>query len=186
MAEEGRDLDAELGDLGRWAAEQRVADAVGERRRTAWLGRQPDGAATLADLLVTVAERHRAVVVELTGGRRHRGVPTVVGRDVVELQTATAGVVLVAFGAVRSVRVAGDAGDIPTRTTAAVTELAHELGRWAEDRPEVRLATTGTAEPLRGTLLAAGPHLVTLRLTGGDLAYVPLAALAEVSLPESG
>ncbi len=44
----------------------------------------------------------------------------------------------------------------------------------------------GAAGPLTGTLVAAGPHLVAVRLEGGDVAYVPLAALAEVSLPESG
>ncbi|HVN52121.1 MAG TPA: hypothetical protein VMT43_11835 [Acidimicrobiales bacterium] len=183
MAGDGRDLDAELDGLGRWAAEQRVAEAVGERRRTAWLGRQPDRAPQLADLLVTVAERGRPVLVELSDGRRHRGLPSVVGRDVVELRTASR-TVLVALHAVRSIRVTGDPGD--AATSGPRTDLAGELGRWAEDRPTVQLVTVGTGEPMRGTLLAAGPHLVTLRLTGGDLVYVPLAALAEVSLPESG
>ena len=190
MAEDRRDLeaelDAELDGLGVWAAEQRVTAAVAERRRAAWLSRQPDRAPTLADLLLTVAERRRPAMVELTDGHRQRGVPTVVGRDVVELRTATNGVVLVALRAVRSVRIAGDPIDPPGQPTGPSTDLAGELARWAEERPPVRLTTTGAAEPLHGTLLAAGPHLVTLRLPGGDLAYVPLAALAEVSLPESG
>jgi hypothetical protein len=50
----------------------------------------------------------------------------------------------------------------------------------------VSTRTFGSAPPLNGTLVAAGPHLVVVRLEGGDVAYVPVAALAEVSLPESG
>jgi hypothetical protein len=187
MAEDGRDLDDELGALGRWAAEQRVAEAVERRRRTGWLARQPADELTLAGLLVAAAERGRPVVVELADGRRHRGSPTVVGRDVVELRTATDRIVLVALHAVRSLRVAGEPlTDVAVPRSAPRTDLAGELARRAEDRPEAWLATTGAAEPVTGTLLAAGSHVVTMRLPGGDVAYVPLAALAEVSLPESG
>jgi len=184
MADE-RDPDDELGALGRWAAEQRVVQAVGERRRTAWLGRQTEDA-TLAGLFVAVAEQRRPVVVELADGRRHRGIPTVVGRDVAGLRTGTDRVVLVALHAIRSVRVTDEVGDVPPIGPGPHTDLAGELARRAEERPRVGLATVGAPGSLAGTLLAAGPHLVTVRLDGGDVAYVPLAALADVSLPESG
>ena len=173
--------------MDRWAAEERVARAVDERRRIAWLGRQPDRGATLAGLLVAVAERSRPVVVEMVDGRRHRGSPTVVGRDMVELRTDAGTVVLLALAAIGSVRVTEpDLGDLASSGPAPSTHLAAELARLAEDRPRVRMVTVGRADPLTGTLVAAGPHLVVVRLEGGDVAYVPLAALAEVSLPESG
>jgi hypothetical protein len=181
------DLEAELGALSRWEAQARVARAVAERRRAAWLGRQPDRGPTLAGLLVAVAERSRPVVVELLDGRRHRGSPTVVGRDMVELRTDRATVVLLALDAIGSVRVTGpEVGGSASAEAEPSAHLAGELTRLAEERPRVQTRTIGAAAPLTGTLVAAGPHLVAVRLEGGDVAYVPLAALAEVSLPESG
>ena len=76
--------------------------------------------------------------------------------------------------------------DGDARVDSPSTDLAAELGRWAEDRPRVRVVTLGGAAVLAGSLLAAGSDLLVVRLEGGDVAYVPLAALAEVSLPESG
>jgi hypothetical protein len=184
--EEPDALDAELGQLRRWAAEARVARSVDERRRSAWLARQPDGRTDLAALLVAVAERTRPVVVEMLDGRRHRGSPAAVGRDVVELRTDQGTIVLVSLAAIASIRVAGpDLGDVAP-TPSPTTPLAAELARLAEDRPRVRAVVLGAAAPITGTLVAAGPHVVTVRLDGGDVAYVPLAALAEVSVPESG
>jgi hypothetical protein len=187
VAEDGWDLDRELGALDRWAAEQRVAEAVGQRRRAEWLARQPAAELTLPGLLVALAEQGRPIVVEVTDGRRHRGSPTVVGRDVVELRTAADRVVLVALHAIRSLRVTGEPlADAAMPVSRPGTDLAEELARRAEDRPDVWLVTDGATEPVVGSLVAAGPQVVTLRLPGGDVAYVPLAALAEVSLPESG
>jgi hypothetical protein len=187
VADGGPDeFDAELGRLGRWAAEARVERAVDERRRAAWLGRQPEERTDLAALLVALAERSRPVVVEMVDGRRHRGSLTAVGRDVVELHTDQGTILLVALAAIASVRVSGpELGDVTSASTPA-THLAAELARWAEDRPRVHAVTVGASAPIRGTLVAAGPHLVAVRLDGGDVAYVPLAALAEVSVPESG
>jgi hypothetical protein len=181
------DLDGELDRLTRGEAEARVARAVDERRRTAWLGRQPDGGPTLAGLLVAVAERSRPILVEMLDGRRHRGSPTVVGRDMVELRTDTGTILLVALAAIASVRVTGpEIGDLASSAAGPTTHLAAELARLAEERPRVRTRTIGATAPLSGALVAAGPHMVAVRLEGGDVAYVPLAALAEVSLPESG
>ncbi len=138
-------------------------------------------------MLGGLAERGRPVVVELLDGRRHRGTPVTVGRDVVELVVAGGGRVLLAAAAVASVRAGGaELADGDARVDSPSTDLAAELARWAEDRPRVRVVTLGGAAVLAGSLLAAGSDLLVVRLEGGDVAYVPLAALAEVSLPESG
>jgi hypothetical protein len=187
--DDGLDDDVELAldHLAHWAAESRVADAVSERRRAAWLARQSGVELTLGRILSGLAERGRPVVVELLDGRRHRGTPVTVGRDVVELEVTGGGRVLVAAAAVASVRAGGselagpDVG-LPTPST----DLAAELARWAEERPRVLARPRTGAGSLTGTLLAAGSDLLVMRLEGGDVAYVPLAALAEVSLPESG
>jgi hypothetical protein len=175
----------ELRDLERAVAEDRVDRAVQERRHAAWMARQVDEPASVVGVLVTLAERRRPVVVELLDGRRHRGTVVRVGLDMAELHT-TAGVVLVATTAVAAVRATGALAGPRDAAPAPRTDLATELAHLAADRPRVRLLAHGGRTTLVGRLVEAGPQLVVLRLDGGDLAYVPLAALAEVSLPESG
>jgi hypothetical protein len=179
-------LERELSALARRVGEERVDAAVAERRRASWLARGAAGSTSLVALLATLAERSGPVVVVLLDGRRRRGRPTVVGADVVEVRTAD-GRVLVPTAAVASVRSPDRRPiDVDPGWPRPRTDLVTELVAWAEDQPWVQVRTLGSAPPMRGQLLRAGAELLALRLDGGDVAYVPLAVLAEVSLAESG
>ena len=105
--------------LADWAGESRVDQAVRRRRRAAWLTRQAGHETSLMGVLSAMGERARPVVVVVAGGRRHRGLITTLGRDVVGLAAAQ-GEVWVALDAVQSVRtLAGDpvaSGPAPART----------------------------------------------------------------------
>jgi hypothetical protein len=184
-----RDDDELAAELARWSAEDQVSTAVHERRRAAWLGRQAAGTTQLADLLVALAERGGPVVVQLEDGRSHRGSPVTVGDDVVELRDPDGRRRLIANVAIAAVRTRDrHPVEIGARPARRRTDLATELAAWAEDRPRVLVHRRGSVAPQRGTLLAVSDELLALRLDGDEdgLAYVPLAAVAEVSLPESG
>ena len=138
-------------------------------------------------MLVDLAERQRPVVVQLTTGRRHRGQVVAIGEDVVELATATQRRVLVARSAVSSVR--PHVGDEAAQGAAAPVPVGRRLGRelaeLAAERPAV-LVVTLDGDALAGRLALVGSDVLGVRLDGDAWAYVPLASVAEVSVPESG
>jgi hypothetical protein len=173
-------------ELDRWVAETRVDDAVELRRRAAWLRRQADEESTLGATLVDLAERRQPVTLQLANGRRHRGVVVTVGGDALEVVSTIGERVIVALDALESVRPHGvamaatDDGPAPTGVT-----LAALIARRAERRERVLLVTR-RGDATSGEIVATGRDLVTLALDGGDVVYVSLSAVAEVSGPESG
>ena len=177
---------SDLDHLGAWAAEARVDEVIDQRRRTTWLRRQAREEATLAGVLVDLAEQGRAVSVQTTAGHHHRGRITIVGRDLVGLSSPEDLVALVRLGAVVAVRpqpgtpkVTGDGPLDPTTTLRRqLTELHH-------DRARVVLTLRG-AQTVVGAMDGVGHDVVTLTTDGGGQAYVPLYAVLEVSVPESG
>jgi small nuclear ribonucleoprotein (snRNP)-like protein len=179
-------LDDALHELNRWVADAQVADAVELRRRSAWLRRQADEESTLGATLVDLAEQRRPVTVHLANGRRHRGVIVTVGRDALEMQSSVGDRVIVALGAIDSVRPQADAptapGDGPVPTGVTLVEL---VSRLAERRERV-LIVTRSGEATSGEITATGRDVVTVALDGGGVVYVSLVALAEVSGAESG
>ena len=181
------ELDLALDELTRMVADAQVDEAVAQRRRTAWLQRQDDEELTLAAVLRDLGERAGPVVVSLETGRRHRGLITLVGPDVVGVQTVGGPLVLLAVDSVVSVRSQPDrspvrGGDGPVATAVS---FAAALERWAADRaPLVVVARSG--EVTSGTVLAIGRDVVSLRLASGGVVSVPLASVSEVGLPESG
>ncbi len=179
------DLD-EVDQVERWAAEARVADAVAERRRAAWLIRQAESETSMAGVLGALAERDRPVVIHLLDGRQHRGTIVAVGRDVVDLCPMTGGRVLLSLAAVAAVHTPGAGPDAGAPPRSARTDLARELGELAAERARVLVVTRTGSDATTGTLVAVGRDLLTLQGPSGGWIYVPLDALAEVSLPESG
>jgi hypothetical protein len=176
----------DLAELDRWAAETRVADAVGQRRRAAWLARQSESETTLGGVLTALAELDQPVVVHLLDGRHHRGTVTAVGRDVVDLRSTIGARVLIATAAVASVRAEGSLIDAGDPTPPPRTDLASALARLADERTAVLVVTRTGSEATAGTAVAVGKDLLVLQGSGGGWIYVPLDALAEVSVPESG
>jgi hypothetical protein len=179
-------VDDALAELGRWAAETRVADAVNERRRAGWLARQAEAEITMAGVLIGLAERNQPVVVHLLDGRRHRGTIAGVGRDVVDLWATTGHRVLVGLAAIASVRADGDRLDGDGRSRPTAPDLVGLLTDLAAERTPVLVVTRTGSDAIAATLVAVGSDVLTLQGSGGGWIYVPLEALAEVSVPESG
>ncbi len=178
------------GDLEQWAADARAREAADARVRERWLRAQAAEEASLAGVLLALAERRETVVVTTGAGRRHRGVVTGVGVDfvVVELPAGTS--TLVALAAVGDVRVAEEGARVATTgdgpgTTSLGVRLGDVLAQAAGQRP--RVAVYAGAASVVGELRAMGSDVLTVRTDGDARAvYVPLTSLSEVSFLASG
>jgi hypothetical protein len=134
-------------------------------------------------VLVDLAERRTPVVVHGGGGRRHRGVVAGVGADFVALRTAPGAEVLIAFRGIAAVRAGrGAGGGFGDRMVSVELGLAEALAALAAERPRVLVVTMADGEGVAGSLRAVGSDVLTLVLDGSDgqLAYVPIATVAEV------
>ncbi len=182
------------GDLERWAADARARDAADARVRERWLRAQASDEASLADLLLALAERRETVVITTSAGRRHRGVMSGVGVDFVVVEVPAGVSTLVALAALGDVRVADDGARPASRATttgdgagraALGARLGDVLAQAAGQRP--RVALHAGAASVVGELRAMGSDVLTVRTDGDARAvYVPLASLSEVSFLASG
>jgi hypothetical protein len=189
------DTDGGLEGLERWAADARAREAAGARVRERWLRAQAEEGASLAGLLLALAERRQVVLVTTTAAVAHRGAVRGVGVDFLAVEAPSGTTTLVALAAVATVRVLepdrrgspaaarGDAtGD---NRTALGVRLVDVLAQAAGQRPRVS-AQSGTLSVL-GDLRAVGDDVLTLRADGSaGLVYVSLASLSTVSFLASG
>lgn len=184
-----------VGDLERWAADARAREAADARVRERWLRAQAAEGASMAGVLLDLAERRETVVVATMAGRRHRGVVTGVGEDFVAMQAPSGTITLVALAGLGDVRVAeraagprprvaANTGDRPGRG-ALGARLADVLAQAAGGRPRI-LVQTGPASVV-GDLRAVGVDVLTVQ-TDGDAGpvYVWLPSLSEISFLASG
>lgn len=176
--------------LERWAAEARADEAARQRLRGQWLRRQLQEEATLHGVLVDLAERGESVAVQLATGGGRQGRLVVVGRDVAGLALRDGSVVLLALGAITTVRtgpaVPPTMGE-PRRPVGL--GLAGVLSDLAADRHPVTIGlphagTGGGAQVVAGTLQWVGEDVAVVQGTGEGrvTSYVPLDAIAEVLL----
>jgi hypothetical protein len=177
MPNGGGDL---TGDLARWLAEARVDAAAASRARAQSLRQQAGEEATLAGVLLDLAERGSAVVVEVAGGRRQRATVRAVAEDFCALRTDQ-GEVLVAYAGIAAVAaLESDAVLAGDRARALDMTLAEALLVLLAERP--RLLVVGRDGTSRaGELMSVGRDVLVLR-TDGDPRhlYVPVASVAEV------
>ena len=173
--------------LERWAQAARVDEAARRRARERWLLQAAEEGGTLHGVLTDLAERAVPVAVRTAGGRRHGGRVGAVGLDFVALDVPAGSPVIVALGAVASVRAqagaAPPAGDRAVRCELALTEVIAGL---AAEREQVMVVSLDGGEAVTGTVRALGRDVVTVRLDGpvpATTAYVPLAAIGEIVLP---
>jgi hypothetical protein len=170
-----------LEDDARHAAEVAARSERHQRLQRAtevatWMG-------TLEDL----AERRLPVVVHLAGGRRVRGSLFAVEPDLVALRSEAGQLVVVRAAAVRMLRpqhgvaAAVATGDRQRVTGRRFLEVLQEL---TEDRARVLLGIGDLDEPVVGRLRAMGEDVVTVALesTPPGLAYLPLAAVQEITV----
>lgn len=170
-----------IGDLTRWLAEQRADAAAAARAREYWLRQAAAEEAVVAGVLLDLAEREAVVVAQGVAGRHHRGTIRGVGEDFFVMRTGTRSDVLLRYEAVLSVRSEGRPIGGGGRAATLDLTLAEALTALAPDRPRV-LVVARDGAGLSGELRAAGRDVLTIRLADAGTVYVPVAALAEVSL----
>jgi len=173
-----------LTSLTKWAAEARIDEAAQQRIRERWLRQQAAEEATMAGILVDLAERDRPVLLRTVAGRTHRGLLAAVAVDFCAIRTAQDVDVLITFDGVSSLHT--QPGDAPTTGARALTLdlMLHEaLAELALDRPRVLVLCRGDQEGIAGELRSVGRDVLTLRLDGrpAPLAYVPLTSVVEVA-----
>lgn len=191
-----------VGDLEQWAADARVREAADARVRERWLRAQAAEEASLAGILLSLAERRETVVVATVAGQRHRGVLTGVGEDFVAIRALSGTLTLMALSGLGDVRVAehvaaaehvapprpharpAATGDRPVRG-ALGARLGDVLAQAAGGRPRI-VVQAGTASVV-GDLRAVGLDVLTVHTDGeAGPVYVPLASVSEVSFLASG
>ena len=132
-------------------------------------------------VLVDLAERERVSRLTTRSGRRLVGRVLLVGTDVVVVRTAAGSMVLVALGAVTSVRPGPDEPAVTgDRTVHAPASMAEVLRLAVEDRPAVVVTLEG-AEVVTGQLRSVGQDVAAVRGDDG-VAHVVLGAIDEVTL----
>ena len=176
-----------IGDLERWAADARAREAADARVRERWLRAQAEEEASLAGVLLALAERRETVVTTTSAGRRHRGVVTGVGVDFAVLQAVGGVTTLVTLAGLADVRVVEGTrvttGDDGGRGALGVG-LTDVLAQAAGQRP--RVAVQAGSASLVGDLRAVGSDVLTLRTDAGAMVYVGLGSVSEVSFLASG
>lgn len=177
--------DGLVAELTRYLAEQRVDAAAASRARERWLRQAAGEEAQVAGVLLDLAERADAVMVQGAGSRTHRGRVAGVGEDFAALRTG-AGDVLLAFDALVAIRPEGPPLRDPSRAQTLDLSLAEALSAMAGDRPRV-LVVSRDGTGLAGTLDAVGRDVLTLRTTtAAGVVYVPIASVAEITLTRAG
>ncbi len=180
-------------DVDRWAADARVEAAAMARTRERSLREQERETTTLVGVLVALAERGSATVIDLVGGRRTQGVVTGVGRDFCAVRHH-GGHALVSLDAIVAVRPPpGERAPTGARPTSLDLTMAEALVDLAGCRTRVAVAVAGSGRAICGELASVGDDVVCVRPdhdpAGNERAgtvYVPLASVVEVSVPTSG
>jgi hypothetical protein len=180
------DIDDFLRTLDTVVQDAVAAEAAGERSQERTLRSIAASEGTLVGLLVDLAERSVPVVVRLVSGRSHRGRVLAVARDAVVLRDGPKPPVVMALGAVASVRPQPSGADVEAtggRPAPLGVSLAALLAGFADARPRVQVVAGGD-EPVAGELRSVGVDVLTLRLDGdrGLAVHVALAAVHEVVL----
>jgi hypothetical protein len=167
-----------LDELRRWAADEETARISRSRSRARWLLQQAAESATLAGILLDLAERRVVVTVE-TAARTHTGRLVTVSSGLCvleEIDDAEHCLALVPLAAitmlVSPVQALGD------RVPNLQLDLASALAGLAGDRPTVSLELK-SGKRVTGVLESVGADVVTLRIDGrtGVVAQLAIDAL---------
>jgi hypothetical protein len=182
------------GDLSRMISSVRADDARASRRRERTLRAAASAEATMAGVLLDLAEGRQQLTIRMTSGRHVRGSVELVALDAVALRTGAGLLTLLRLDAIVWVRrvpgQAGEpaiepAGDRPAARPATFAALAAGL---AAERPHVSLAVTGEPSLLTGELRSVGVDVLTVRLDGAPpvTAYISAPQVSELTVFASG
>jgi hypothetical protein len=173
-------FDDDLRDL---TDEQRARAAAEARRRQHWLHQQAAEEGSFRGVLLDLGERRLLVAVATRSGRTVRGTIVRIGRDYVGLQAPEGERALLPLEAITAVRPQPGSGP-PTlgdRAVVVSTSLAAVLGELVAERPRLSVHTA-TGDGIAGELRSTGRDLLVLRDDGGEVVYVPLGAVTDVSI----
>jgi hypothetical protein len=176
-------VDDPLAGLARWVAEGRVDAAARERSRQRWLERQAGEEASVAGVLLDLAEQARPVMVRTAAGRTARGPIIALGADFAIVREVPRGDVVIPLGAIATVRSPPGAGaPVGDRPLELAVMLAEALVELSADRPLVLIAAAG--EEIRGELSSAGTDVVTVTTasTHRDVVHVAVGAIDNLVL----
>ncbi len=152
-----------LAGLSGWLADGRVDEAAADRARQRWLERQAAEEATIAGVLLDLAERGRPVTVRTVGGRTVRGRVSALGADFVFVREARLGDVAVPLARVATVRASsGEDPAVGDRPPALAVVFAEALSELAVDRPLVLVSVAG--DDIRGELRSAGTDVIAVAI----------------------
>jgi hypothetical protein len=179
----GERIEGQLPDeasLERLIGELRTEDAARSRARVGAIHAHAAEEATLTGVLADLLERGGQVLVTITNGRRHRGEVLVVGPDALVLRVGQREWLVTRLAAVASVKLVG--GDpvhgegMPTTASSfgRLLSAAAQPGEW------MRVSVGG--EAFGGNVIAVSDEVAVLKLDNGDVTYVNLDAVEEVSL----
>jgi hypothetical protein len=151
-----------LGELRRWAVDQEVARLGRSRSRARWLRQQAAESATLAGVLLDLAERRATVTIDAAGWT-HTGRALAVSTGLCLLDDLADGqdrLALVALPAV--IMVCPPVEALGDRVPDLRLDMAGALAGLAGDRPTICLEVQG-GRKVTGVLENVGVDLVTLR-----------------------
>jgi hypothetical protein len=176
---EGEDFDEEgfegLVDVLRgWAADERAGAAAGNRRRVHWLRQQAAESATLAGVLLDLAERSAPATVETLGGA-HEGRVEMVSTGLCALRRPDRGLTLIALSAVTAIRT-GTLRPTGDRVPELKLEMAGALAALSSDRCEVGIELAGGAS-VKGALEHVGVELAAVRTGAAGTVLIVLDAV---------
>ena len=172
--------------LQRLLDEARRDQAVEARAHEHWLRRAAHEGATFTGALVDLAESGQSVSVRIASGHVHHGHVVAVGTDFCAVETDGGVTIYINLAALGEVRLDSGAPPAGNRGPSVDMTLAEALSRLAGERPRVAAVTRGLDTPIAGELCAVGTDVITLKLEGGRLALVALAALTQLSVFASG
>lgn len=147
----------------------RLAEAVAARSAQRDLTMRATELATLAGTLRDLAERAAGVGITTTSGHTYRGSAIGVAADHLALATPAGQHVFILLHAVALVRPDPDSrAPVAQGDRAPVQDLLllERCARWVGERPTIALSVRGSAERLRGRLLAVSDDLLSVALDG--------------------
>jgi hypothetical protein len=164
--------------LVRLLDEARLGDARLEEDRRRFLVDVAAESATFIGTLVDMAESGVSVTVRTRAGRVHVGAIGLVGGDFAVLEGG-AGQLWCRFDAMVSIRVSVGSPPASGVRVGLDLRLIDALALIVDDGPRIAVDSP-VGESVAGQLVAVGTDVVTLRLDGGDVLYVPSASVDAV------
>ena len=191
---DGDDGDDLAADLARLVGDARQLEESRARAHERHLRAAASAEATLAGVVLDLAEQLVPVSVRMTSGRLLHGRVSVVATDVLVLESGAGISTYLQVRHVTWIRPATDAGGRPSaepsgrRPPPRATTFTALVAELAAHRPRVSVMMLGEDVPLRGELRASGTDVLTVFLDGDPpvAVFLATAQVSELTVLASG